>query len=353
MAFIRGQDLGADIDQTLVVKVPPSENSDQQSLLARSQLSDLTSITGAAVSTSVPGQGYSNSISGIARQNASEDESHSCCIIDVDDRYFQFFDIPVLAGQTFSQGFLSDHTNLVLNEEAVKILGFESIEGVINRNITIWGDTFQVIGVVKNYHHQSLHDKIEPVIFWPLPYALFSGTNYLSLKISGTSIRQVISDVNKKWKSIFPGLPFEYSFLDEEFNQQYISDKRFSSIFGLSSLLAVFISCLGLFGLASFSAERRTHEIGIRKVFGANIPEITRMLIKEFIRFVIIANLIAWPIAWIIMNKWLERFAYRTSVDLWTMGLAGLSAFIIAVATVSYKAVKAAAANPVESIKYE
>ena len=353
MAFIKGQDLGADIDQTLILKVPPYDYSDQPALLARSQMSDLTPIRGAAVSTSVPGQGYSNSISGISRQNASEDESHSCYIIDIDDRYFQFFNIPLLAGRTFSQGFKSDRTALILNEEAVKILGFESIEGTVNRNITIWGDNFQVIGVVKNYHHKSLHDKIEPMIFWPLPYALFSGTNYLSLKISGTSIKQVIADVEAQWKDLFPGLPFEYSFLDEDFNQQYISDKRFSSIFGLSSLLAVFISCLGLFGLASFSAERRTREIGIRKVFGAKIHEITRMLITEFIRWVILANLIAWPLAWIIMNKWLERFAYRTSVGLWAMVLAGLCALFIAAATVSYKAVRAAAANPVESIRFE
>jgi len=353
MAFIRGQDLGANINQTMVLKVPPQENSDQQALLARSQMSDLSSITEAAVSTSVPGQRYSNLIYSVSRQKASGDESYSCCIIDIDDRYFQFFDIPVLAGRTFSQGFESDGTAIILNEEAAKLLGFENIEGALNQNITIWGDTFQVVGVVKNYHHQSLHDNIEPVIFWPLPYSLFSGTNYLSLKIIGTSLRQLIADVETKWKTIFPGLPFEYSFLDEDFNQQYLSDKRFSSIFGLSSLLAVFISCLGLFGLASFSAERRIREIGIRKVFGANIAEITRMLITEFIRWVVLANLIAWPIAWIIMNKWLERFAYRTSVDLGTMGLAGLCALVIAIATVSYKAVRAAAADPVESIRFE
>jgi putative ABC transport system permease protein len=353
MVFIRSRDLGADINQILVLKIPPVDEPVQQALLARTRVAGLAPVADAAVSTSIPGRDYSNVIGGIRRQSAPQDETKSLFIIDADERYSQFFKIPLTAGRTFSEGFQSDQTSIMLNEEAVKLLGFDSAENALGQNILVFGDPYRIIGVSKNYHHKSLREKIEPVIFWPLPYSIFSGTNYLSLKIKGTSIKTTIEAIQNQWKGFFPGQPFEYSFLDDDFSRQYETDRRFGRIFGLSSMMAIFISCLGLFGLASFSAEQRTREIGIRKVFGASIAEITAMLAGEFVRWVVLANLIAWPLTWIIMSRWLEGFAYRTSVDVLTLGISALSALAVALATVSYKAVRSAAANPVDSIRYE
>jgi putative ABC transport system permease protein len=236
------------------------------------------------------------------------------------------------------------------------VLAFESAEKALLQNVVLGGfggDVVQVVGVVKNYHHLSLQEKIEPVIYMPLSQTYFRRGYLLSLKIDGRSIGPAISSVTEKWREIFPGQPLEYSCLDDEFNGQYDADKRFGQVFGLSSLLAILIACLGLFGLASFSAERRTREIGIRRVFGATIPEIAGMLAREFVQWVVLANLIAWPAAWIVMSKWLQRFAYRTKVGFEILAGAALLTLVVALATVSFKAIRSAAANPVESIRCE
>jgi putative ABC transport system permease protein len=354
LAFVRNRDLGADIKQTLVLKVPPGNNADTQALLARDRLTDMAAVAGASVSTSVPGRDYTNGISGLRRQAAPQEQGHYVHILDVDERYFRLFGIPLVAGRTFSPGFAPDEYSVVLNEEAVKSLGFESPEkAVLEKLDGYFGDTVQIIGVVKNYHHKSLRDKIEPVLYGALPYAHFGGSNYLSLKIQGRASASVIGSANQIWKEAFPGQPLEFSFLDDDFSSQYDEDRRFAQVFGLSSLLAIVISCLGLFGLASYAAERRTNEIGIRKVFGATTARTAAMLTGEFVRWVLLANLLAWPATWIIMNRWLARFAYRTTVGLDTLGLAAVSALAIALVTVSARAVRAALANPVDSIRQE
>jgi putative ABC transport system permease protein len=238
----------------------------------------------------------------------------------------------------------------------VNVLGFESAEKALLQNVVLGGfggDVVQVVGVVKNYHHLSLREKIEPVIYMPLSQTYFRRGYLLSLRVDGRSIGPAISSITKKWTEIFPGQPLEYSFLDDEFNSQYDADERFGQVFGLSSLLAILISCLGLFGLASFSAERRTREIGIRKVFGASSAGIVAMLAREFVQWVVLANLIAWPVAWFVMSRWLQRFAYRTAVGFETLAGAALITLIIAIATVAFKSIRLAAANPVDSIRCE
>jgi putative ABC transport system permease protein len=356
LAFMRNQDIGVDLDQTLVLNVPQVSGAEQLASTARTQLSALSSIRNAAVSTSVPGREYSNAVSGIRRQSAAAEEAQQAFLIDVDENYFQFFSIPLVCGRSFSRGYAADKEAVIINEEMVKTLGFESAEKALLQKIVLGGfggDVVEVVGVVKNYHHKALRERIEPVIYMPLSQMYFRRGYFLSLRIDGRSVGPAISSIAEKWKEIFPGQPLEYAFLDDEFNSQYDEDERFAQVFGLSSLLAILIACLGLFGLASFSAERRTREIGIRKVFGASVPEITGMLTGEFLRWVLLANLIAWPVTWMIMSRWLQRFAYRTTIGIWPLGLAALFAVIIALATVSYKAVRSAAANPADSIRYE
>ena len=356
LAFMQSQDLGVDLDQTLVLKIPRVPGDEQAAAIARARMSGLSSVRDAALSTSVPGRGYTNAASGIRREAAAAEEAQQAFFIDVDDNYFQFFSIPLAGGRYFSRGFTSDNGAVVINEEMAKVLGFESAQKALLQKIVLGGfggDVVQVVGVVKNHHHLSLREKIEPVIYLPLPASYFRTEYLLSLRLEGRSVGPAISAVTANWREVFPGQPVDYSFLDESFNSQYDADRRFGRVFGLSSLLAILISCLGLFGLASFSAERRTREIGIRRVFGATSVGVTAMLAREFIQWVVLANLIAWPVAWIIMSKWLQGFAYRTSVGLETLAGAALVTLVIALATVAFKAFRAAAANPVESIRYE
>jgi putative ABC transport system permease protein len=353
IAFMRNRDIGADLDRTLVLEIPRLSDSEARVTAVRSVLSGMAAIQDAAFSTSVPGRTYSNSINGIRLQAAPVEEGKSFSIIDVDEHFFRLFDIPILSGRSFAEGFASDRDAVVLNEEASALLGFEDPDKALLQNIVIFGDVFRIIGVARNHHHLSLREKIEPVIYMPLPMSLFNRGYYLSLKVAGPSLGAAVSALAGKWKEIAPGQPFEYFFLDDAFNRQYDADRLFGRVFGLASLLAVSISCLGLFGLAVFSAERRKREIGIRRVFGASIPSIAGKLCGEFLRWVLLAGLIAWPVAWYVMHRWLERFPYRTAIGPGPLIAALVLALATALATVSYKAVRAALANPVDSIRYE
>jgi len=356
LAFMQSQDLGVDLDQTFVLRIPGVSGSEQAGSTLRAQMSGLSSVLDAALSSSVPSRGYTNAASGIRRQSAAAKEAQQAFFIKVDDNYFRFFSIPLVCGRGFSKGYVSDASAAIINEEMAHVLGFESPEKALLQNIVLGGfggDVVQVVGIAKNHHHLSLREKIEPIIYLPLPAAYFRTGYLLSLRVDGRSIGPAISAVTAKWREIFPGQPLEYSFLDDEFSGHYDADRRFGQVFGLSSLLAIFIACLGLFGLASFSAERRTREIGIRKVFGATTPEIAAMLAREFLQWVVLANLIAWPVAWVVMSKWLQRFAYRTTVGFETLAGAALLTLVIALVTVSFKAVRSAAGNPVDAIKHE
>ena len=356
LAFMQSRDLGVDLDQTLVLRIPEVPGVGKTASLARDVMSRLPAVRSATLSTSVPGRGYTNSASGIRRQSAAVEEGQQAFFIDVDENYFQFFSIRLVCGRGFSKGFASDNGAVVINEEMGDVLGFESPEKALLQNVVLGGfggDLVQVVGVVKNHHHLSLREKIEPVIYLPLPGSYFRSEYLLSLKVKAGPIRPAISAVAAQWREVFPGQPLEYYFLDNEFNSQYDADERFGRVFGLSSLLAILISGLGLFGLASFSAERRTREIGIRKVFGATSSGIAAMMAREFVQWVILANLVAWPVAWIVMSKWLRRFAYRTTVGFETLAGAALLTLVIALATVSFKAVRSAAANPADSLRCE
>jgi putative ABC transport system permease protein len=356
LAYMRNRDIGVDLERTLVLKIPQVPEAAQRASVARTQLAGLSAVRDAALSTSVPSRGYVNSASGIRRQAATAEEAQQAFFIDVDENYFPFYSVPLICGRNFSSGFVGDKDTVIINEEMVSTLGFESAEKALLQDIVLGGfggDIVRVVGVVKNYHHLSLRNKIDPVIYLPLPGSYFNRGYLLSLRVDGRSLGPAVSSITERWKELFAGQPLEYAFLDDEFNSQYDEDERFGQVFGLSSFLAILIACLGLFGLASFSAERRTREIGIRRVFGASVPEITGMLTAEFLRWVLLANLIAWPVTWMVMSRWLQRFAYRTTIGIWPLGLAALFAGVIALATVSYKAIRSAAANPADSIRHE
>ncbi len=208
---------------------------------------------------------------------------------------------------------------------------------------------YTIVGVLKDFHYESLHQQIRPLAIF-----LNSGqTAYLPVRIRPNDISKTISFIEDQWKKIVPGKPFEYFFLDEDFNKLYQSEQKTGQIFTTFSVLAIFIACLGLFGLTAFTVERRIKEIGIRKVLGASISTIVFLISKEFLKWVLIANLIAWPVAYYFMNNWLENFAYKTDITLWVFIFSGIIALIIALLTVSSQTIKAATANPVKSLRYE
>ena len=211
---------------------------------------------------------------------------------------------------------------------------------------------YKIVGVVKDYHFQSLHEKIQPIVLYN---ANPHGGNYyrLSIRSKSKNIQAILSFIESKWREFDSKYPFEYVFLDDQYESLYRTEERLGQLFGYFTVLAIIIGCLGLFGLSTFSAEQRTKEIGIRKVVGATIPNVILLLVREFTKWVFLAVFIAWPLGYFIMNKWLQNFAYRTKLGFDTFLLSALLALLIALLTVTYQAVKTALANPVDSLKYE
>lgn len=211
------------------------------------------------------------------------------------------------------------------------------------------GGVGTIIGVIKDFHYKGLQTKVEPLVLqWRPDY--FS---YLSLTVSTENLSRTISFVEKKWNELRLGRLFTYFFLDEDFNRHYRSEESLGRLYSTLTLLALFISCLGLAGLSSFTAEQRTKEIGIRKILGASVPDILILLVSDFTKWVILANVIAWPVSYFIISRWLQGFAYRTNLTLWIFGLSAGVAFLVAVATVSYHSFKAALTDPVNSLRHE
>jgi putative ABC transport system permease protein len=259
----------------------------------------------------------------------------------------------VLAGRNFSEESGTDSMSVVINETLRDRLGWED---PIGRKLYQFGQednppAYTIIGVVKNYHFKSLHDAVEPSM---LVYRS-DEPDFIVLRMRPGPPSGYLERLNERWDRVESAFPFDYLFLEEDLNKQYASEQNMSRLFIFFTILAVFIACLGLFGLASFSAQRRTKEIGIRKVLGAPSGGIVFSLAKEFTRWVLIANIIAWPVAYLLIDRWLQSFAFRIqlSENLWIFPLAGLLALAIALVTVIGQAIRAATMNPVDAVKYE
>jgi putative ABC transport system permease protein len=254
------------------------------------------------------------------------------------------------AGRNFSRDFGTDSSNYIVNAAAVKVLGWKTPENAIGKDLSYGGVKGKVIGVVNDFHFESLHQNIIPLLF-----RMPANTSFrrLSIKIGGSNIGSAIGTIQDAWRKSQPEIPFEYTFLDERFQKLYSSEQQQSHLFTIFSCIAIFIACLGLFGLSAFTITQRVKEIGVRKVLGASIPQIVTELSKDFLKLVLIASIIALPVAWYAMNKWLLDFAFRISIQWWVFVMAGVLAVIIAFATISYQSIKAAIANPVKSLRSE
>jgi len=266
----------------------------------------------------------------------------------VDYDYIETFEVPLVEGRSFSREYATDpETAFIVNEEAVRRMGLE--KPVVGKRFGFWDIDGQIIGVMKDAHFQSLHHKIEPLVFKMFPDWL----RRMYVKFRSDNVSGTLASLEKTWKEMNLGYPFEYRFLDEDFNDLYSSEARLGKIFQYFAALAVFIACLGLFGLASFIAEQRTKEIGIRKVLGSSTAGIVALLNQEFLKWIAAATLVAWPIAYFTMQAWIKKFAYRAGIEIWIFLLSAAIGLGVAMLTVSLQTLKAARANPADSLKHE
>jgi putative ABC transport system permease protein len=268
----------------------------------------------------------------------------------MDFDFMDVFKMKLLAGRNFSASFPKDpDTSVIITESASRLLGFATPTAAIGKTLyTGWnGWTPIIVGVVNDYHQVSFKKPLEPTMFTCDAYE----GNYFSVRLHTNQLTNTLALIEHAWKKAFPGNPFGYFFLDDYFNRQYNNDKKFGQLFLVFAILAIIISCLGLLGLSSYTAGQRTREVGIRKVLGASVLNITTLLSKDFLLLVAIAVMIATPFAWLIMNRWLQSFAYREPMHWWVFALSGIISVLIALCTVGFQAIKAATANPVKSLR--
>ncbi len=355
MRYLRQIDLGFEKDQQIVIPL--------RTATAKTSISAFKNTV--ANSTTISSLGSGRAYPGIFhpqdwmmyREGQSLDNSKSVYINLIDESFLQTIGVRLIAGRLFSNQFPSDTLHsFVVNEETVKRFGFTSPQDAVGKWMAFeWQGQqyrFNIVGVVKNFHFRDLHESIAPFAFRFYNQA-DAGFNYMIARTKGDEVKAALATLESTWKSVNPNEPFEYSFLDQDFQKNYESDSRRAGLINAFTIIAIIISCLGLFGLATFTAEQRTKEIGIRKVLGASISGLVNLLAKDFLKLVAIAVLIASPLAWYAMNKWLENFAYRTTIGWEVFALTTVLAMLIAFATISFQAIKAALANPVKNLRTE
>ncbi|WP_162340296.1 ABC transporter permease [Cyclobacterium salsum] len=324
-------------------------NSIKTSLLANSAIQSVSQVNGTSMVDDKRKQPVDISWSGYPETQETVD----AVMIWADEDYAELANLTLVSGRWYKAENEADRFNFVINETAVKIFGLE--EPVVGTSFSTISyrtgseEMGSIIGVVKDYHHKSLHEKIDPVVFSLDPYG---GSSYL-VKVNAGNATQALDHAKNVWNEFTPEQPFEYSFLDEEFDRLYKEDRKALTLSTAFGGLSILLSSLGLLGMITVSVQQRTKEIGIRKVMGANVTVILALLSKDFVKLVLIAIAIASPIAWYVMNRWLENFAYRIEMDWWMFAAAGLVAVMIALVTLSFQTLRAAVANPVEALRSE
>lgn len=351
VSYMRKQQLGVNINQTLILDgaASPLDSLYQSSFQPfKSSLLGLPGVKNVTASSSVMGKEiyWTN---GVRRFSKPEMGAVTLYILGVDYDFVPSFEMKMLAGRNFSKDFPTDEHAILLNETGMRQMGIESPEQALNEKLIWRTDTCSIIGVVKDFHQQGLRKSIDPqmIVFQRNARAIYS------IKLSSADMTGSVQTIKSQWDKYFPNDPFNYYFLDEVYDQQYRADRLYGKVFTLFSFLAILIACFGLLGLSAYNILQRTKEIGIRKVMGASVSNVLLILSREFIVLVGIAFLLAVPITWLIMNRWLQDFAYRISIHWWVFGIAGILAILIAVITISFQAIRAALANPVKALRSE
>ncbi len=354
LSFMQNQNLGMNVNQKVAIAGPNDAGDNRSSKMHafKESLRNLSFVKGLAGSNNIPGIGYNFSAAGITPLvPRPEDEEYNYSMLIIDEQFFPVYDIELAAGRNFnleeSRIGWNSNNKLVINEKAANQLGFESAESAVGQSV-LWGRTFEIVGVVRDYHHMSLREVIKPTIF-----LASQADGYFTLTLESSNIKDNLADIQELFQEVFPGNPFNYSFTDEVFARQYQQESQLSLAFSIAGILAIVISCLGLFALAAYEVQQRTKEIGIRKVLGASSESLIKLVSVDFLILVIIGIVLAVPISWYFMSVWQEEFPYRAGLSAGTFFLAGILCLMIALLTVGFQAIRAAWANPVDAIKTE
>ena len=356
ISYMKTRDLGVNIERTLITFSPPTQIGRPQRMSKlnayKEQVRQTPGVESVATSSILPGKEILWKKQDVRKVTDQPNSANVYAYANIDYDFIPTFNLKLIAGQGFSREENEINNTMIVNESAVKQLGYSDPISAINSFVMVGNKEFKIIGVLKDYHHESLRKEIKPIIFF-YGYKWMSDIGYYSIKVNSANLDQTIAQIEKIWEQTYPEDHFQYFFLDDEFNTQYKADQAFGRVFTLFTCLAIFIAGIGLFGLAIYSANQRTKEIGIRKVNGARNLEILIMLNRNFVRWVTVAFVVSTPLAWFILKMWLENFAYKTGLSWWIFALAGLLALGIALLTVSWQSWKAATRNPVEALRYE
>jgi putative ABC transport system permease protein len=351
LSFIQNKKLGFNKDQVLIVQ--NAYVLDKQIEAFKNEVLKFKNIQSASVSGYLPVPSSRSDQPFFPEGEMDQEKAVATQQWAVDHDYIKTLGMEIKEGRNFSRDFITDSGAVVINETAAKLFGFRNPLGKTISSFTDVNDpknimSYKIIGVVKNFHFSSLRENIGALCMF-----LGRSTDAMTFRMSAGDASATINNIEAVWKRMAPSEPFTYSFLNEDFNTMYKSEQRIGKIFITFAILAILIACLGLFGLATYAAEQRTKEIGIRKVLGATVANIVSMLSKDFLKLVIIAAFIAFPVAWWAMYKWLQDFAYRIDMGWWIFLAAGSITIFIALATISYKAIRSALSNPVKSLRTE
>jgi putative ABC transport system permease protein len=348
LRYVQTSRLGFDTEQVVVVPVQDPVVRQHYAALREAWAQQAEVVAVGTSSSSYPGKPHASGWT-VQRDGASDEEAVTMYRNWVDPGFFDALGVEWAAGRGFSDTAETDGEAVVLNEAAVRALGWRSPEAALGETVALQGEARAVVGVVQDYHFQSLHHRIAPLV---LTLQRHTPTNVL-VRLRATDLAAALASLQASWEDVASGQPFTYSFLDDTVEALYRADTRWGQVVGYAAALAMLIACLGLFGLAAFSAEARTKEIGVRKALGASVSGIVLLLSKEFLKLVLVAFLVAVPLAYAAMNQWLNNFAYRVEISWPIFLMAGLVALLVALLTVSYQAIRAALADPVKALRYE
>jgi putative ABC transport system permease protein len=355
--YIQNYELGFDKEQVLIVQDAYALGDNLESF--KNELLNFPEVKAASISSFLPVSQSARSDNAFWPEGTDFNTETSVSLQNwrVDEDYLESMGMELQLGRNFSEDRPTDTAAVILNERAVELFGFENPIGSYIQTVNLTPDgnpdfqntlKFEVIGVVQDFNYDSFESNINALGLFNLP-----SSGFISIKLTGNNILNSVQNVEEKWESMVDDQPFSYVFLDDRFNEMYQNESRVAKLVGLFAGLAIFIACLGLFALAAFTAEQRTEEIGVRKVMGASVWDIVLLMSKEFNKLVLISFIIAAPLAWYGMEKWLEDFAYRTNIGVSILLIAGLLSFLIAWITMSYQSVKAGTSDPIKSLRYE
>ncbi|MEO5600255.1 MAG: ABC transporter permease [Cyclobacteriaceae bacterium] len=351
MNYFQTQDLGFRKDAVLMIPIPENESAGPDDGVSkmrtlREEISRFSGVEFASLSSTPPSSGSVRG-TGFYFEGQDESEKRDTQVKQVDGHYISLYNIALVAGANIED--YDTARGFVVNEELVRIAGVQNPQDIIGKRMKMWGRNLPIVGVVKNFHTVSLHQPLEPTVLMND----IGGYRTLSLKINQSQLKSIISDVKTKWEAAYPEHIFDYQFLDEHIREFYEGEQKMSILLTVFTSMAIFIGCLGLFGLATFMANQKTKEIGVRKAMGASVESIVLLFSKEYVKLIVIGFLLAAPFVWFLMNKWLEGFAYKITIGpaVFIIGLA--ITLVIAVLTVGYRSFKAAIVNPIKSLRYE